>query len=454
MNMKIIFSGLQSDRWRMAVSEEHERGRAVAWLEAKELLALSNPEEVPSDACVVWLFCSPIDAAMAVGVDSSASVEAALVSWLEQNRSALNLKRQLGPRLSFANGSVVTVGALCHMLEHGVRQETEAEPERGNDADLRAVLLQLLGQCDARYAEVYDALNAASRFGGSVVWNAIDSIPGWNQLIDVIDAVRLAGRGMRLTDKEEAEVLLSQLHLAQEELQQYALHLKDVEREGAARVDELEAMARAVATQRGQLESIGREKRLLLAQLQKVQTELENNFSCLREVEREKAESARSLGEERQQASILRLQLEEAAGELQHLASREPDLSLVATRKLFSVIGLRFLRKLVPGPIMRHRAGITARRELDRTLVQIRNSGWFDANWYLASYRDVKEAGVDPVEHYHVHGWREGRNPGPGFDSAYYLDANPDVQRIGEDPLLHFIRHGANEGRKPAPSSE
>src|SRR3546814_18552052 len=32
---------------------------------------------------------------------------------------------------------------------------------------------------------------------------------------------------------------------------------------------------------------------------------------------------------------------------------------------------------------------------------------WFDQDWYLESYPDVKVAAVDPAEHYVRHGWKE-----------------------------------------------
>lgn len=448
MNMKIIFSGVQNDRWRAAVSEEQRRGRVIAWLEAKELLAPANEGKVPSDVQIVWLFCSPVDAVMAVEGESSAGVGAALASWLAESRAALNLKQQLGGRLSFADGNRLAVCTICDLLEPGARHAPETVVEGGGGTHVQAALLQLLGRCDARFIEVYELLNAASQFGGDMAPTVVDSIPSWSQVIGVINAMRLADQGALCRSilesnlresqalaikqeqehqelfkrkEEEGEALLSQLHLAQEELQQYALRLTEAEQERASQ----------------------------LRKVQKVQEELERNLSYLRGVKHEKAEGDRLLEEARQQVSSLRLQLEGAAGELQHLASCEPDLSRIATRGLSSTLGRRLVKKLLPGSVWRHRAGIAARRELDRTLVQIRNSGWFDPDWYLRSYRDVKETGIDPVEHYHMHGWKEGRNPGPGFNSAYYLDSNPDVRRIGIDPLLHFIRHGASEGRKP-----
>ncbi|MGX1199545.1 glycosyltransferase family 4 protein [Parvibaculum sp. MBR-TMA-1.3b-4.2] len=42
-------------------------------------------------------------------------------------------------------------------------------------------------------------------------------------------------------------------------------------------------------------------------------------------------------------------------------------------------------------------------------------SGLFDAEWYLRTYSDVRQAGADPLHHYLFHGWKEGRLPSAWF---------------------------------------
>ena len=82
---------------------------------------------------------------------------------------------------------------------------------------------------------------------------------------------------------------------------------------------------------------------------------------------------------------------------------------------------------------------------------EVRQSGLFDAEWYLDAYPDVRAAGVDPLEHYLMHGWGEARNPNSLFDSAWYLAHNSDVRESGMNPLLHYMRHGALERRDAGP---
>ncbi|KTC93482.1 glycosyltransferase family 2 protein [Legionella cincinnatiensis] len=67
-----------------------------------------------------------------------------------------------------------------------------------------------------------------------------------------------------------------------------------------------------------------------------------------------------------------------------------------------------------------------------------KKSAYFDANWYLDNYPDVKAAGLDPVLHYVKYGAVEKRDPGPNFSTVDYLIENPIAQEKGINPLVHF----------------
>jgi hypothetical protein len=97
---------------------------------------------------------------------------------------------------------------------------------------------------------------------------------------------------------------------------------------------------------------------------------------------------------------------------------------------------------------MRVRRGVlTSLRRLhpDRELAKTE----FDARFYLDANPDVARAGVDPIEHFLVSGWREGRDPSRAFSVREYLDANPDVAAAGMNPFVHYLRAGRAEGRRP-----
>ncbi|MGM1054027.1 MAG: hypothetical protein ACQEXO_16820 [Pseudomonadota bacterium] len=92
----------------------------------------------------------------------------------------------------------------------------------------------------------------------------------------------------------------------------------------------------------------------------------------------------------------------------------------------------------------------------DEAMALLAASGWFDADWYLAQYPDVAadpHYRAHPLEHYFYHGGFEGRWPCARFDTAFYLATYDDVAEQGMNPLLHFLRFGQHEQRQPAPGA-
>src|SRR3546814_11677991 len=58
-------------------------------------------------------------------------------------------------------------------------------------------------------------------------------------------------------------------------------------------------------------------------------------------------------------------------------------------------------------------------------------NAFFDSARYLATNRDVAEAGVNPPEHFYRFGWLEGRDRSAYFDADLYLAANAAVSTEG-----------------------
>lgn len=73
--------------------------------------------------------------------------------------------------------------------------------------------------------------------------------------------------------------------------------------------------------------------------------------------------------------------------------------------------------------------------------------GHFDLAYYRARNPDVTACGADPLAHFLVYGWREGRDPAPDFSLADYLELNPDVAASGVNPFVHYVQTGRAEGR-------
>lgn len=73
----------------------------------------------------------------------------------------------------------------------------------------------------------------------------------------------------------------------------------------------------------------------------------------------------------------------------------------------------------------------------------------FDAAFYHASHQDVRESGMDPLQHFLLHGAAELRDPNRQFDSRFYAEANPDVHDTGVNGFWHFLVQGRAQGRAP-----
>lgn len=82
-----------------------------------------------------------------------------------------------------------------------------------------------------------------------------------------------------------------------------------------------------------------------------------------------------------------------------------------------------------------------------KNLQLLRESFFFDIDWYLAQNPDMAKRWEDPTEHYLFYGGFEGRDPSPLFSSQRYLDSYPDVIDAKINPLLHYLKYGIKEGR-------
>ena len=78
----------------------------------------------------------------------------------------------------------------------------------------------------------------------------------------------------------------------------------------------------------------------------------------------------------------------------------------------------------------------------------IRQSGLFDAKYYLKHYPEIKKLDMDPIQHFMCYGWKEKKNPSNNFDTSFYLKEYIDVSEANINPLIHYLRYGQFENRK------
>ena len=75
----------------------------------------------------------------------------------------------------------------------------------------------------------------------------------------------------------------------------------------------------------------------------------------------------------------------------------------------------------------------------------IKYSSFFDKEYYMYTY-NIK--GI-PFIHFLEEGYKLGYNPSPKFQTDLYYKMYPDVKEANINPLLHYELHGKDEQRLP-----
>lgn len=417
--MSTFISGLTEAECRDFIGAEYWSKHVFQWCPPEELAAEAKGQ------LSIWLYRAPWKAFDQPSGDSTTDIPGSLTNWLQRNRTLLNERRQFNGNLLMINADRVRPTDLHARLDGTTAAPAApAEQSASSCAPYESLFGQLFNWSAPRYWDVLEALEAASWLpSGEPLFrnDCMASEEQLNSLLGMLHSRTQASRELhqlrqdsdsvtasnhRLTQenddlRQEGELLLLQLHQVQEELEQY--YLKNLE------------LDKAVAAGK------------------KAVSDMQNKLS----------QSQKALAAAQQETKAMRLQLQQAQDELRH----QQALLVASTAK--PVTQTTPLRRLVPAP---------ARRILDRAkdkktrlaqLDAIRKSDWFDTQWYLSTYPDIRAARIDPAEHYLTIGWKESRNPSSRFDTAYYLRSNPDITQSGLNPLWHFIAFGSKEGRLP-----
>lgn len=113
------------------------------------------------------------------------------------------------------------------------------------------------------------------------------------------------------------------------------------------------------------------------------------------------------------------------------LSARQQEMALLARLASNEGGGLRSALQAPQGWIAKTVASARQRiaakqqranqaRRLKTAITLCRQAQLVDETWYREHYADVREAGLDPVEHFIRYGLDERRQPNPSFD--WYLD--------------------------------
>lgn len=84
---------------------------------------------------------------------------------------------------------------------------------------------------------------------------------------------------------------------------------------------------------------------------------------------------------------------------------------------------------------------------ISRALGKIYKRMLFNKNWYVKTYKEVKEYNGTPYEHYINVGWKKMYDPSLKFSTYLYLEYNRDIKQGGICPLEHYRSFGFQEGR-------
>jgi hypothetical protein len=267
------------------------------------------------------------------------------------------------------------------------------------------------------------------------------------EALGIVDSLRaeLAAVAQRA---EEQALQVSQLSASLQERRKLEDALEQAIR---ANADTASRLDRALADAAEAAEQFARQKALLEAEHQRTREELRGQNESLNEAkERLEAVDAELQRTKRKyRAAQWDVERERRA----HQASRSQLAAAEATvaRYQRSVLWRAYTKAAGAAARISARASGRApstRKRRAEQIQSIASSGLFDRDWYLATYPDVAAASADPLVHFCELGWREGRDPGPGFATSAYLKGNPDVARTGINPLFHYIEFGRSEGRE------
>lgn len=244
----------------------------------------------------------------------------------------------------------------------------------------------------------------------------------------------------------ENELLLTQLMNVQEELERYYLNF--------VKAEELQQqLQQQLAEKQQQLSAEQQKQQQSSKALQQQQAQALLLQQQLRQLEQEKQrQHTLHIQQQKQQQrefSRLEQQFKKQKAELAGLKHSHLQLSTEfnairnsASWKVAAPVRLltRAIKKVDKN-----------KQRLQQDIGLLFTSEFFDADWYLNTYPDVKDAGANPAEHYLKFGAAEGRRPSAEFDGNWYLQRYPDVAQSGVNPLLHYIKFGRNEGRTASP---
>lgn len=93
-------------------------------------------------------------------------------------------------------------------------------------------------------------------------------------------------------------------------------------------------------------------------------------------------------------------------------------------------------------PISKKQREINARQYINL----IRDSEFFDEEWYSFLYPDIEASGCDSAEHFYNYGYLERRTPSPKYNIYDYVRHYPEVRKSSLNPIVYYLLVGQRKG--------
>lgn len=198
-----------------------------------------------------------------------------------------------------------------------------------------------------------------------------------------------------------------------------------------------------VVVDQSQVIELSKEVDALRTEIESARGELYTARKQITALERERSKAKTELQARFEETASLTMKLEVATEELARLKQQLVPATTKSghrdsPKKRFSPPKLSSVWNLWAG----EKNSVKKKQKIELELDTVRGSKYFEADWYLTTYPDVAQSGMDAAIHFVKFGAMEGRDPGPLFSTSTYLLENPDVVEKKMNPLVHFVMYG------------
>ncbi len=90
-------------------------------------------------------------------------------------------------------------------------------------------------------------------------------------------------------------------------------------------------------------------------------------------------------------------------------------------------------------------------RTVKADIKALEETGLFQAEWYIKTYKEARDSGMNPIEHFVRVGEKKGYNPNPYFDQKWYVQRSAAARRFPGPAAVHYARKAWWKGRSPSP---